>query len=81
YFSHAWTGYAANYYAYLWSEVMDADGYAWFLENGGLTRANGDRLRATVLSQGGSKPEAQLYRDFTGRDPRVEPLLEKRGMV
>lgn len=81
YFSHAWTGYAANYYAYLWSEVMDADGYAWFMENGGLTRANGDRLRATVLSQGGSKPEAELYRDFTGRDPRVEPLLEKRGMV
>ena len=80
YFSHAWTGYAANYYAYLWSEVMDADGFAWFMENGGLTRANGDRLRATVLSQGGSKPEAQLYRDFTGRDPRVEPLLEKRGM-
>ncbi|MBK8226844.1 MAG: M3 family metallopeptidase [Flavobacteriales bacterium] len=80
YFSHAWTGYAANYYAYLWSEVMDADGFAWFMENGGLTRANGERLRATVLSQGGSKPEAQLYRDFTGRDPRVEPLLEKRGM-
>lgn len=80
YFSHAWTGYAANYYAYIWSEVMDADAFAWFMENGGLTRANGDRFRATVLSQGGSKPEDQLYRDLTGRDPRVEPLLEKRGM-
>ena len=81
YFSHAWTGYAANYYAYLWSEVMDADAYAWFKEHGGMTRANGERLRATVLSMGGSKPEDQLYRDLTGRDPRVEPLLEKRGMA
>lgn len=80
YFSHAWTGYAANYYAYLWSEVMDADAYAWFNENGGLTRANGDRFRAAILSQGGSKPEDQLYRDLTGRDPRVEPLLVKRGL-
>ncbi len=80
YFSHAWTGYAANYYAYIWSEVMDADGFAWFMENGGLTRANGDRFRAAVLSQGGSKAEDQLYRDLTGRDPAVEPLLVKRGL-
>ena len=80
YFSHAWTGYAANYYAYLWSEVMDADAFAWFKENGGMTRANGDKFRRTVLSMGGSKPEAELYRDLTGRDPRVEPLLVKRGL-
>lgn len=80
YFSHAWTGYAANYYAYLWSEVMDADAYAWFNANGGMTRANGDKFRAAVLSQGGSKPEAELYRDLTGRDPSVEPLLVKRGL-
>lgn len=80
YFSHSWTGYAANYYAYSWSEVMDADAYAWFNENGGLTRVNGDKFRAAILSQGGSKPEEQLYRDFTGRDPRVEPLLTKRGL-
>ncbi|MBK7945001.1 MAG: M3 family metallopeptidase [Flavobacteriales bacterium] len=80
YFSHAWTGYAANYYAYIWSEVMDADAFAWFSENGGLTRSNGDRLRASVLSQGGSKAEDQLYRDLTGRDPVVEPLLVKRGL-
>jgi peptidyl-dipeptidase Dcp len=59
---------------------MDADAYAWFTENGGMTRANGDRFRRTVLSQGGSKPEAELYRDLTGRDPSVEPLLVKRGL-
>ena len=81
YFSHIWgTGYAANYYAYIWSEVMDADAYAWFNEHGGMTRANGDHFRATVLSQGGSRPEEELYRDLTGRDPRVEPLLMKRGL-
>lgn len=80
YFSHAWTGYAANYYAYLWSEVMDADAFAWFKENGGMTRANGDKFRRTLLSMGGSKPEAELYRDLTGRDPSVEPLLVKRGL-
>ncbi|MBK9273091.1 MAG: M3 family metallopeptidase [Flavobacteriales bacterium] len=80
YFSHAWTGYAANYYAYLWSEVMDADAFAWFQANGGMTRANGDKFRRTVLSMGGSKPEAELYRDLTGRDPSVEPLLVKRGL-
>ncbi|HQV52351.1 MAG: M3 family metallopeptidase [Flavobacteriales bacterium] len=80
YFNHSWTDYAANYYAYIWSEVMDADAFAWFNEHGGLTRANGDKFRAAILSQGGSKPEEQMYRDFTGRDPRVEPLLVKRGL-
>jgi len=80
YFSHSWTGYAANYYAYIWSEVMDADAYAWFNENGGMTRANGDKFRAAILSQGGSRPEEQMYRDLTGRDPKVEPLLVKRGL-
>jgi peptidyl-dipeptidase Dcp len=80
YFSHSWTGYAANYYAYIWSEVMDADAYAWFNENGGMTRANGNKFRAAILSQGGSKPEEQLYRDLTGRDPQVGPLLVKRGL-
>jgi len=59
---------------------MDADAFAWFNEHGGMTRSNGDHFRATVLSQGGSRPEEELYRDLTGRDPRVEPLLMKRGL-
>ena len=80
YFSHACTGYAANYYAYLWSEVMDADAFAWFNEHGGMTRANGDRFRATILSRGGSMDELDMYKAFTGREPRVEPLLVKRGL-
>ncbi len=81
YFSHIWGGgYSANYYAYMWSEVLDADGCAWFAEKGGFNRANGMHFRSTVLSQGGSKESGQLYRDFTGRDARLEPLLERRGL-
>jgi len=81
YFSHIWGGgYAANYYAYMWSEVLDADGVAWFHEHGGFNRPNGMHFRSAVLSQGGSKDAGQLYRDFTGRDARLEPLLERRGL-
>jgi peptidyl-dipeptidase Dcp len=81
YFSHIWGGgYAAGYYAYLWSEVIDDDAYAWFKEHGGLTRENGQRFREMILSRGGSQDEAALYRAFRGRDPIVEPLLVERGL-
>ena len=81
YFSHIWGGgYNANYYAYMWSEVLDADGCAWFAENGGFNRKNGMHFRSTVLSQGGSKESGQLFRDFAGRDARLQPLLERRGL-
>ncbi len=81
YFSHIMGGYAAGYYAYIWSEVLDANTQQWFRQNGGLTRANGDRFRATLLSRGGSKDAMQLFRDFAGHDPKIEPLLEKRGLT
>jgi len=81
YFSHIWPGgYAAGYYAYLWSEVIDDDAYYWFKENGGMTRANGRRFREMILSRGGTQEAAALYRAFRGRDPRVEPLIEERGL-
>ncbi len=81
YFSHIWGGgYNANYYAYMWSEVLDADGCAWFAENGGFNRTNGMHFRSTVLSQGGSKESGQLFRDFAGRDARLQPLLDRRGL-
>ena len=81
YFAHIWGGgYASSYYAYLWSEVIDDDAYYWFRENGGLTRANGQRFREMVLSRGGTQEVAALYRAFRGRDPSVEPLLEERGL-
>ena len=81
YFSHIMSGYAAGYYAYIWSEVLDANTVEWIKQNGGLTRANGDRFRDTLLSRGGSKDASQLFRDFTGHDPKIEPLLERRGLT
>jgi peptidyl-dipeptidase Dcp len=81
YFSHIWDGgYSAGYYAYTWSEVLDDDAYAWFKEHGGLTRANGQRFRDMILSKGGTVDAATLYRNFRGRDPNVEALLEERGL-
>jgi peptidyl-dipeptidase Dcp len=81
YFSHIMGGYAAGYYAYIWSEVLDANTVEWFRKNGGLSRANGDHFRKTLLSRGGSEEATKLFRDFAGQDPRIEPLLEKRGLV
>jgi peptidyl-dipeptidase Dcp len=81
YFSHIWdSSYAAGYYAYLWAEVIDDDAYAWFVEHGGMTRANGQRFREMILSRGGSEDLAAMYRAFRGRDPEVEPLLIERGL-
>ena len=80
YFSHIMGGYSAGYYAYIWSEVLDADSVAWIKANGGLTRENGDHFRATLLSKGGSKDAMQLFRDFAGREPDIKPLLVRRGL-
>jgi peptidyl-dipeptidase Dcp len=81
YFSHIMGGYAAGYYAYIWSEVLDADSVEWFKQNGGLTRANGDHFRDTLLSQGGSGDATKIFEDFTGRAPYIEPLLVRRGLT
>lgn len=81
YFSHIMGGYAAGYYAYIWSEVLDANSVQWFKQNGGLSRKNGDHFRQTLLSQGGSTDALQLFRNFAGHDPKIEPLLEKRGLT
>ena len=80
YFSHIIGGYSAGYYSYIWSEVLDADTVEWFKENGGMTRANGDHFRRTLLSRGGSVDAMQLFRDFRGREPDIAPLLERRGL-
>jgi peptidyl-dipeptidase Dcp len=82
YFSHIFAGgYSAGYYSYFWSEVLDADTVEWFKTHGGLTRANGDRFRTTLLSRGGSREAMDLFRDFTGRDPDIRPLLVRRGLA
>lgn len=82
YFRHVFEGgYAAAYYSYIWSEVLDADTAAWFLDNGGLTRENGDRYRHRLLAPGGSVEAMDTYRDFRGQDPDITHLLERRGLV
>ena len=80
YFSHIMGGYAAGYYSYIWAEVLDADAVDWFKENGGLSRENGDHFRASVLSLGGSVGATEMYREFRGRDAKIEPLLRRRGL-
>jgi peptidyl-dipeptidase Dcp len=81
YFSHAFAGgYSAGYYSYLWSEVLDADSVEWMKEHGGLKRENGDHFRETLLSRGGSADALGLFKNFTGRDPYIEPLLKRRGL-
>ncbi|GGY92326.1 dipeptidyl carboxypeptidase II [Pseudoduganella plicata] len=82
YFSHSFSGgYAAAYYAYLWSEKLDADTVVWFNENGGLQRKNGDWFRKTLLSRGGTADAMELFRNFRGRDAVIEPLLQRRGLT
>ncbi|MEO8365566.1 MAG: M3 family metallopeptidase [Pseudoxanthomonas sp.] len=81
YFSHIMSGYSAGYYAYIWSEVLDANSVEWFEQHGGLTRANGDHFRKTLLSQGGSQDAMKLFQDFAGHAPKIEPLLKKRGLM
>ncbi|HVU23245.1 MAG TPA: M3 family metallopeptidase, partial [Opitutus sp.] len=82
YYSHIFAGgYSAGYYSYFWSEVLDADTVEWFKQHGGLTRENGDRFRALLLSRGGSADALSLFHDMVGRDPYIEPLLERRGLT
>jgi peptidyl-dipeptidase Dcp len=81
YFAHIWGGgYAAGYYAYLWSAVLRDDAFYWFKDHGGMTRENGQRFRDMVLSRGNTIEMADMYRAFRGRDPSIEPLLEERGL-
>lgn len=81
YFSHSWgSGYSAGYYSYIWSEVLDADTVQWIKNHGGLKRENGDRFRKMLLSRGGSEDPLQQFKNFTGGEPDLAPLLERRGL-
>jgi peptidyl-dipeptidase Dcp len=82
YFRHAFSAeYDAQYYVYVWSEVLDADTVAWFEENGGLTRENGERYRRYVVGIGGARDPLESYRDFRGADPDLRHLLARRGLL
>jgi peptidyl-dipeptidase Dcp len=82
YFLHIWAnGYSAGYYAYLWTEMLDDDAFAWFEAHGGLTRANGQRFRDMILSKGRTEDYGAMFRAFYGKDPDIGPMLQHRGMA
>jgi len=81
YFLHIWSnGYAAGYYAYLWTKMLEEDAYSWFEENGGLTRTNGQRFRDMVLSRGNTEDYNKMFRDFRGHDPDIKPMEKALGL-
>jgi peptidyl-dipeptidase Dcp len=81
YFQHIWgNGYAAGYYAYLWTEMLADDAFQGFVDKGGMTRANGDRFREMVLSRGNTEDLAKMYKDWRGKEPSIEPMLLNRGL-
>ncbi len=80
YFSHIMGGYAAGYYAYIWSEVLGANTTRWIRQNGGLSLENGDRLRKFVLAPGGQIEAGKLFPNFAGYEAKIEALLEQRGL-
>jgi peptidyl-dipeptidase Dcp len=84
YFNHIFSspaGYSSGYYSYLWTEMLDRDSRKWFMDNGGLTRENGDHYRAEVLSRGGTMDYFEMFDNFAGREPNVDPMLEARGLT
>jgi peptidyl-dipeptidase Dcp len=82
YFLHIWAnGYAAGYYAYLWSEMLDDNAFQWFEDHGGMTRANGDRFRQMVLSRGNTEDLERMYAAWLGAEPTIEPMLKYRGLA
>ncbi|MBT7371688.1 MAG: M3 family peptidase, partial [Gammaproteobacteria bacterium] len=82
YFQHIFTGdhYSAGYYVYMWAEVLDADGYEAFKENGLFDEATARSFRENILEKGGTVDPMTLYKTFRGREPAVEPLLNNRGL-
>jgi len=82
YFAHIWGGgYSAGYYAYMWSDMLNADAWDWISTNGGMTRENGDRFRKYILSVGNSVDLNKAFKEFTGRNPTIQPLLKNKGFI
>ncbi|MCB0394102.1 MAG: M3 family metallopeptidase [Bdellovibrionales bacterium] len=80
YFSHITGGYSAGYYSYIWAEVLDAHTVHWFEQNGGLTRANGDKMRNILLSRGGSTDAMGMFEKLVGEKKNKIYLLKRRGL-
>lgn len=81
YFLHIWgNGYAAGYYAYQWTKMLEEDAYSWFTENGGLTRANGQRFRDMILSRGNTEEYNKMFKDFRGHEPDIKAMEKELGL-
>ena len=81
YFSHIFSGgYSAGYYSYIWSEVLDSDAFDAFKQSSLFDPEKAHLFRTNILEKGGTENPAELYRRFRGADPKIEPLLQKRGL-
>ncbi|HCS48299.1 MAG TPA: peptidase M3, partial [Candidatus Aminicenantes bacterium] len=81
YFTHIFSGgYSAGYYSYIWAEVLDADAFQAFKETSLFDRATAESFRRNILERGGTEEPMVLYKRFRGREPKIEPLLKKRGL-
>jgi len=81
YFSHIFSGgYSSGYYSYIWAEVLDADAFQAFTENGIYDKPTATALRENILSAGGTDNEMKMYKKFRGREPKIEALMERKGL-
>ena len=81
-FSHIFAGgYSAGYYSYKWAEVLDADAFAYFKENGIFNKEIADKFKENILTKGGSDHPMNLYKKFRGREPTVDALLNRAGLL
>ena len=81
YFLHIWgNGYAAGYYAYEWTKMLEEDAYSWFEEHGGLTRENGQRFRDMILSKGNTEDYNKMFKAFRGHQPDLKPMESDLGL-
>jgi len=82
YFNHIFaSGYSAGYYSYIWAEVLDADAFEAFKKKGLFDRATAASFRKNVLSVNGTEDAMTLYKRFRGAEPKIEPLLKRRGLM
>ncbi|MDJ0766409.1 MAG: M3 family metallopeptidase [Myxococcota bacterium] len=82
-FAHIFSSdyYTAGYYSYMWSEVLDADAFEAFKQNGLFDKATAKSFRDNILSRGGAEDPMVLYKRFRGAEPKIEPMLKRKGMI